>query len=1011
MAETESGFLLLQSLNRFVNLISSSPPSNEADSQKSSQQLRLLNNFLRINLLSQLRKFHPAVWSGNEKKQTQKTPHKDILIQWWLALLNFLSADLMKPNFNTTLALDTNSICMECISRIMGLTALKSSADTRDREIYSFHLLMTIRWITNRLISNSKRRKFYLDKVRDGVTVNNLRFIRNYNSLLNPLIGKTIAFSFCYLDDNLHYDYDVLKFLTKGKLGMHELPSECLLPWRKIQFFEECQNGKDIASRKEDALILKDIEQKMTNETNNLDNMSLEIKKLFLVMISYLQNSHVLMNFLWHYWYMVINFHLEKKYQKLNINLFPGYKVIIGYVANILRNDLENLSRFIKSQDRYEKQDPSVIAKTTNAEAIQHHVSICQEKILDFIFTKFQFVQYCECFRSLLGLFVNSKSDMSLLRDFFLQQEAQILKISLKIPAYNSFMASIIFNNLLQFLIFQFDSLPEFITLLSWDQWLEGLVGTIRTMNATSQCVGLICLFNMWGNIPVVNRIVLIDAICQLWDTLSINCEFQIIKILFHKLLLFKILQDKDLLERQMQVIKSRLQGINTELRSLQEIAKEHKIALKEKDPLIFHNNNKFVLETQKPLYEDGALLMHCSSNANGEGHQIADNIIFSSMSRLANIRPSHIMHKGKYPFDICDELVSRVAIKVATRNEERREEESKYKKQNMSSLSLISDDSQGIAEKSSSRGIIFGIGPVLGFGKDSPNEALENPSQKKTRVSSTSVHTIASRESHELFSLYSNVSSIASLGTSKSDSSDDLLFRLSQQTRSHPIDEEDERGKKRKLLAPPELKYNSQISTKPPIRKIFKAVSLVSPIVMRKRVLSKVDEANRNWGVKTSNIYDKPLPNPTVSEVNTSIDPFNFESFAPTIEELQGLNLVIESSIDTTDRVIPKNDNYLEIDLALIMEDFSDNTSAKATDDMRQKQGYLATLSNVEKMRLVTRLTKLWEFASIFNSTVKELKEYQAAQPIEPLFIDFDVFCFQSYSLNKNLAAFLSSK
>lgn len=201
---------LFHSLNKFITIISNGngPQSNPHASAKT------VSNFLRLNLLSYLRQHN---YTANQK-------NRDVLTQWWITLLNYLNSDLQVSGDQpqSTLNIDTISVSLECISRIITATMVlptrqsMNESSKRDLSIYSHHLMLTIHYITNRLIANSKKKKPLPSSAQSHPTPpshlrSSINFINNYNSLLRSLIGKVIAFSFFYLDESLDYDTNVLK--------------------------------------------------------------------------------------------------------------------------------------------------------------------------------------------------------------------------------------------------------------------------------------------------------------------------------------------------------------------------------------------------------------------------------------------------------------------------------------------------------------------------------------------------------------------------------------------------------------------------------------------------------------------------------------------------------------------------------------------------------------------------------------------------------------------------------
>lgn len=1004
---------LLNSLNKFINLTASSGSIGHGpDHGLSVSQLKVVTNFLRLNLLSLLRKLEPLIEVSSEE-ELRNRPKQDVLTQWWLTLLNFLNSDLISETTNTPLTIDAISVSLECISRIITLTALTTTSTDKDREIYSYHLLLTVRWVTNRLVLNSRKRADLLEVRNTAAQMANtntestiLQFLKRYTALLTPLIGKIIAFALCYLNDELHYDFEVVKFISRGRFDIKNIEGVSLLPCRSKQF---AILDEGVPQSK----YTQDIIEEFGN-TEYGDVMTQETKKAFPIMISYLQNPQVLTTFLFHYWYIILNIHHESGLKKLEPENFPGCPIISHICSNSLKADLERLSRFIKIQDKQDKHEAALLKNATTSNPNQ--INVGREKIINFIFTKFQVVRIIECIRSLIGFFHNTSMDKSLLISFFSYQEKQFLNASSVISAYDSWMANIIFNIIFQFYTFHFDTLPKFIEVMSWNDWTDGIFGTLKTFNVDSQLVGLLCLFNVWSVIPVTHRKRVVTTIIdELWNLLSVDTDFHIISILFHKLLVFKILPDKDLSTDQIHAIKHKFYAINKEVWQIINVLNcDYTELVDEKTVLFFHTNNRLILERQEPLYEEDLLLVSQCMHAEANNKNVNNTALFNNMSRMTNIRPGVVIHRGKYPFDVSDELVSRAAIMIAQKNKNKRENGSIRNDSSSSTSSLHSNDTAESENLKQESGPKFGFGALLSsFSKSKPELPPKPSSASKRRDSVASGSTTDTFDTQEMISMYSTVSSVAST-SSRSESSEDLLYKLSQQSRSHIINNSDtETTKKRKLMAPPESKFSKDIVQKQPIRYVFKTVTVNSQAIQRKNLLDKIQDFNKKWGVKSTKPYDKPLPNLFGIANDTLLDGFDFDSLAPTIEELQQLNLVEDSVTKVYDNEISKEkENTIpQIELNQLFEGDTFTGSSDIMDEKIINQQDYNPVTAVERMKLITRLTKLIKVIYTFNLTMKEFVEFEKVNGNNLIYMELDPGFYQNHSLNKGLLAISNYK
>ncbi|CDO92151.1 unnamed protein product [Kluyveromyces dobzhanskii CBS 2104] len=1005
---------LLNSLNKFINLTASSASIGHGpDNGLSMSQLKVVTNFLRLNLLSPLRRLEPVISISAHVKQSSR-PSSDVLTQWWLTLLNFINSTLISETTNTSLAMDAISVSLECVSRIISLTSLAVDSSVREREIYSYHLLLTVRWVTNRLVLNSRKRSDLLDTKlanAQATAVSNtapvvLQFLQRYTELLTPLIGKVIAFAFCYLSDELHYDFEVIKFISRGRFDIKDIGDTVLLPDRSKQF---CALDHAASQSEYTVGLVEEF-----NTTKLADPMPQETKKVFPIMISYLQNPQVVTTFLFHYWSIVLITHHQLGLQSLDVENFPGFSLISQFCSTSLKADLERLSRFIKAQDKQEKHESSLLKATETSNPSQINVS--REKIINFIFTKFHAIRLIESTRSVVGFFHTTSIDKKLLSSFFSYQERSFLKICSVISAYESWMANIIFNILLQFFIFHFDTLPELIEVMSWHEWIEGIFGTLKTFNADSQLVGLICLFNVWNTIPINHRNDVIDALVDgLWDLLSVDTDFHIINILFHKLIVFKILTDQNLNEDRRQTIKRKLNSINEEVLRLINASKcDYAKLVDEKTVLYFHTNNALMLERQEPLFEDDLLLINQYKHSEANNRNINNTSLFTNISRMNNIRPAVVICRGKNPFDVSDELVTRAALLIAQKNKTKRESGAIRDTGSSSASSVHSNNTLENGNFKQYNELKFGLGALLsGFSEEKPEPPTkQSPANNKRRDSVVSGSTTDTFEAQEMISMYSTVSSVAS-NSSKSESSEDLLYKLSQKSRSHVVSTSDnDTTKKRKLMAPPESKFTKDIVSKEPIRYLFKTVTINSQVTQKKNMIDKIQDYNKKWGVQSANPYDKPLPNPFSLSSDTLLDGFDFDSLAPTIEELQQLNLVEDCVAKVYDNETSNEDDHTipQIDLS----QFFNGGSFVESNELHEKREYSQNnepATNVGRMKLITRLAKLIKVTHTFNLTSKEFFEFRKVNGDNLIYMELDPGFYQNHSLNKGLLAISSYK
>lgn len=1012
-SENSQEVKLFQSLNQFIGLVSNEAKLN-GTSEKSKVNDKYISNFLRLNLLSYLR-------------QLQQYPHRcdsqrEVLVQWWVTLLNFLNSDLIPDESRSQassshllsfpdpfLSIETVSVCLECVSRLMSSLITLPTHDSLQTETFSHHILLTIHFVTNRLILNSKHTR---ESTNSPDNRNFLHFLNNYSSLLRSFLGKLNAYAFFYLPDDFHYDTQILLAVTPA-LSFHDNANESLFPWKKRCYAIQEDPDQRVCSQ--------DVETRDT--------------RFFKIIISYMKNDSVFMAFYWHFWYIVLRFAsmLETTtVVEAKLDNIPGSLVLIKLATcSFLAKDLGRFNRFIRSSSAGKSSSSSSFNDTVTmpeSNTAANDTSITNEMISEFVFTHFCILRTWECLRSLSGCFPYNSNMTGLLS---LHDSSQLEYIA-KIPAYDSNIANVIFNKVLQFVMFQFESSPS-EPFLHWDIWCDGMLSMLRTLNNNCQIVALISLFNNWAHLSDQGRDkVTSQLLGELWLPLTLNCEFQLSKVIFFKLLVFCIVPTLDNITRNL--LKEKLQHMHDESlfikNELEDLSWEEG-----QDVLSFYGNRKLSLLPNNPLREQD-LIYRAERETRNKTKKRSQN--FSSVVGVANVRPSHVARNGKYPYDVFDEIVTKAALLIAEKK--RTGSNSPLPAVNECLQKPLEDSDKALDANKPKRSpsISNAIGSwfarlstntdsrlkKLGSSPQNSSEDSINSAKHKSDRSNPNDVGLGPSPSTDMLSMYSTVSSLA---TGRTNFSDDQLANseklpANSQTKFTASKERLETSakgqvevqkKKRKLLSPVELKYTAGIVDKQTINSVFKVV-----VIPGESILKKVERANASWSVITAKTYDKPLPTPADAAVNTVIEDLKSQSLnsLESFKEYEHLASGQSSDESTLKYSLKNDDLFPHPDYSLLQSGGNTNIDASTSDSeairrFKRSLDYSelahpgkvpsATRENAtqcdglglpNRMYLKTRAKKLSTLLRMFNQTVGEYHEYMNFVDHESLFLEFEI-------------------
>ena len=627
---------LYQTLNKFISMINSKNLTGD------SKTVKYITNFLRVNILTYLRE-------NSKPSNIEIQPAvNDAMMQWWVTLLNFLNSDTgSSTNIVQGLLMDIDviSVSLECISKIMTMLMVLPKNAHSNIEIYLHHILITIHYVTNRLIINSKLLRDQADFPADG---NMVKFHNKYNSILRSFLGKLNAYAFFYLPDSFNYDTQILLELN---FKIQEEPHETLFFWKQKKFSSSQDDDKAISC----------------NSIESKDS------RFFKIIISHLKNDFTFLAFYWHYWHILITYasKLENGDSLIKtLDLLPGSSILVEYVTkSFLSTDLYNLKNYISSSVRNSKSfndmRQNMLDATENMPDIGSIISeqarkgrgggkselLSDEQLNNFIFCKFKSIKVWECLRSLAGCFKEYSIPVLSLHD------SKQLEFITSFSAYDFRSGNIIYNKLLQFIIFQFSTLDS-LKFLDWNTWCSGILMMLRTSNINCQITGLLCLFNIWNYLPNSNRRELSSIlVTEFWSSFTSESDFHISKLLYMRLIVFKVLQSG--YSKTNIMIKHNLEKMSKEL-SFISAENSHFKMLKDKNVLDFYGNKRFMTFPNKQIIEH-SIISKMQSIIKTEAKEPI--IIFPFVSSTISIRPTYVLRGGKFPYDVLDELTSRAEI------------------------------------------------------------------------------------------------------------------------------------------------------------------------------------------------------------------------------------------------------------------------------------------------------------------------------------------------------------
>ena len=546
--------------------------------------------FIRTKLLSYLEKV-PLSSSSSSSVRT-------VLGHWWLLLLRFLDSDTdpvskggktadstssdpahISDTIRPVLSTDLVAVILESIQQIMSISMVRSTYPKEELEDYVKCLLLTVEFLSNRLVTLARTTK------RMAATKENeqLVYCNNYTQLIRSSLGKVMAYAFVYLPDSYQFAIGLLNTITTRvrveNIAQRETNNDLtsVFPWKNQRF----------------VLMRKPSHTATNPHKQPLDSVN---KQRFEVVISYIKNDSIFMSFYWNYWHIIVenlalsepnltDFQLSTK----ELKFLPGAEVLVDYaITHFFKNDLYKVNLFLKSLSKNDPQneidatspslDSSQSQQDSNSTQVsqtstpmiqggppphqqqyQHQYqrqSNLRDKYDNFVNKNLRIAKTWQCLKSLTrAIFTfdtattaenTPRIRMLLICSVLKLHDSIQLKYVKTIPAYNAPMANLIFNRILPLVVEDCDGLSV-DSYVDWGTWIFGHINLLRTLNVNSQITSLISLFNLWEKIPIEYQRKLVESLLLstsdgLLDNLMFDAATNNLKqILFVKLLIFKV--------------------------------------------------------------------------------------------------------------------------------------------------------------------------------------------------------------------------------------------------------------------------------------------------------------------------------------------------------------------------------------------------------------------------------------------------------------------------------------
>lgn len=1007
-----------------------------------------LSSLLRLHLLNYLRSVQTMQHKHNFPlvKEIKK---REILLQWWITLLNFLSSKLkfdflLKTEWPEEVP-DTEliSIVLEAISRIITLLIVLPNHNKVDHEVYAQHLNLTIKFVSDILIVNSRIQKKYTARhsssassfassnieaettfsstagsvktqsngniCENAAVLQNsvLSMIDNYNSFLTTFIGKVNAYAFVYLPDECHFEYLILSTWYPRLRAIRRQNS--LFPWKETRY--------QVSRSPMDSNTKKYFSCRKNNEHQK-------------ICASYMKNKSIFLTFYWHYWYIVLRYSENIStncFTKGNTHQLPGAELLLNFIVEIsFKVDLRIFDKFVggspmrtSRKGKGNSTSSGLYGDDIDGAAIALAPSskryLRNETVNDFIFTNFGTIKLWETIRSVAGCMKSSKNVESMLG----LHDLAILKQVRKIPSHDYTTANLVYNKIFQFIIFQFNSLPS-IKFIHWEIWIQGLMKMLENLNTNSQTVALISFFNMWPYLNVAKKQAIIEQIVlseKYWTLMLEESQSTIIRILFIKFVVFRAIPSMDMDQRNLLAL--RLHQIELQMNNLFGTLKKegYTTDIPYSDPFAFALNNRFVIVNSRCYEEDYLTFEFHQRPRKPKLIAVLNNDIypmekFPNIGSVSNVRPTYVLKKGRYPYDVFDELLEVVAKNKSSKKWGIRNDID----DGLEDLMLENFDefvtkcNANDQESSVVKALTNKVN--MWFSGMSVNEPIAESSNVNTKdIRPSTAPTKTSEIESQNIDQTSTRSSVKSSGgwsfgfSSRKNSSSSIrkfsdtalnskavnLLKIgsTKQGNSHSAKNnkvfESLYGHlllKQKVIFAPEFTFSQDVLSNPSVVGIIKAIQLHP----EKSLNDKLDIVNRKWGsISMKNVPSNAIQVEEIdkNDINVLEIPLTSSSNSM-LSEGQELD---QSSSDTfgKDVKLPKLD-YEKLELGTNIPD-EDVLQGVSQESNLEKDG----LPSIMRMRQQTAFENLIKIIRIFNATKDEFLDYRDDH--EKILIEFELY------------------
>lgn len=1048
----------------FESIRRRSTTMKEINKQNDVHEFKFLKNksksigsLLRLHLLNYLRSSQ-TLQQREDFPLAKEVKKREILLQWWITLLNFISGKLKfdsllklnEPLEDVPTSTELITIVLESISRIMTSLIILPHHSKRDHEVYCQHISLTTKFIADILVVNSKIQKKYMRKTSSSgassmvsstnesadltftsmsSSVNNksfgntnssaacqktridlISFIERYTDLLTTFIGKINAYAFIYLPDEYNFDYTLLS-TWYPKLRRIDA-KDPLFSWKKseITLVKSKRYRNNISVRRSQVGKLKSYEhQKMC--------------------ASYMKNKSIFLTFYWHYWYIILRYTESKDlnyFTEENLHYLPGASLLLNFITDIsLKVDLRNFDRFIngtpmRSQNHNRAGSNSLSTQNDTDESVNSIIPlgkryIRNEAVNNFIFTNFGTIKLWEVVRSISSCMSSSKN----LAHMLSLHDSALLKQIVTIPAHEYTMANIIYNKIFQFVLFQFHSLKT-VQFINWTTWIDGLIAMLDTLNINSQTVALICLFNIWFFMSNETKRMVIKTLVfteKYWDMFMEGNQYPIIRILFVKLLIFRIIPDMNSSEKQ--DIYKKLKQMEKKMEKLYTLFKTEGIPchIENNDPFLFAMNNKFVLTSSKVTDED-----YLTFDLNHRPRKprliaVLNNDIypmekFPNIGSVANLRPSFVLQKGKYPYDVFDELLDNLARYKSCKKWGIKTD---YPEDYFENL-IYEDFDALVAKRSQSDS----NGTVVKNVANTINSWFSKLSNKDTKVASE----VSRKSSFKRPSSTPNIKNDISMSPNKdipeertSKSSGGWSFGFSSRKFSGSSERKGSKepenikrspsksgnlklnynyshgtgkvfesvyGKllsKQKVVVAPELQFSKEILSNPIVTNVVKAIQLHT----EGSTMEKLDRVNSKWGIPPL----KPLPStPGIVQMKEELDKGAVRVLE--IPLASSSNSVISEVVDGDQSSSDQELKYLLPKLDLSFLELNDDCQQSYETDDYYLESLTSSVKNITLMKYQTAYESIVRIIRAMNATKDEYIDFDRHNNV---MIEFELY------------------